>query len=200
MTQSRVVALICLLSASLGGVWAQAADSRPTAASKSSAASKSPPARAAVKSPLRASNAKPVSKPVPKPVATPALEPESVDERELVRMPSPARLAMRAEMRERTVALDEVMQLLASGKVEAAGEVALERLGVPVWGAHQKLSKQAQPEQYMPDAMRRMALEGYRAASDFATVARTGDRTTTIAMLPALTGSCAQCHKSYRVR
>jgi hypothetical protein len=122
------------------------------------------------------------------------------DERDLIKMPSPARLAMRAEMRERTVALDEVMKLLATGKVREAGELALLRLGVPVWGTHAKLPKPARPEQYMPEAMRRMALEGYRAASDFATVARTGDRETAIAMLPMLTGSCANCHRSYRIR
>jgi len=122
------------------------------------------------------------------------------DERELVPMPWQARVAVRAEMRELTVALDEVMKRLVAGKVEEAGEIALDRMGVPVWGAHQKLPKPARPEQYMPEAMRRMALEGYRAASDFATVARTGDRETAIAMLPMLTGSCANCHQSYRIR
>lgn len=122
------------------------------------------------------------------------------DERELVKMPSPARLAMRAEMRERMIALDTVMQLMSAGKVKEAGELALLRLGVPVWGGHAKLPRPARPEQYMPEAMRRMALEGFRAASDFATVARTGDRETAFAMLPMLTGSCANCHQSYRIR
>jgi len=144
---------------------------------------------------------KPTPKIEPKPVAAAGLLPAaSKDERELVPMPWQARVAMRAEMRERTVALDEIMKLLVAGKVEDAGETALFRLGVPVWGSHQKLPKPAQPEQYMPDAMRTMALEGYRAASDFATVARTGDRATAFAMLPMLTGSCARCHESYRIR
>ena len=122
------------------------------------------------------------------------------DERELVPMPWQARVAVRAEMRALTVALDDVMNRLVAGKVEEAGEIALDRMGVPVWGTHQKLPKPAQPEQYMPEAMRSMALEGYRAASDFATVARTGDRATAFAMLPMLTGSCAKCHESYRIR
>lgn len=144
---------------------------------------------------------KPAPEVKPKSVAAAGVIPVvAKDERELIQMPSPARLAMRAEMRERTVALDEVMKLLVAGKVQDAGETALDRLGVPVWGGHQKLPKQAQPEQYMPEAMRNMALEGYRAASDFATVARTGDRTTAFAMLPMLTGSCANCHESYRIR
>jgi len=45
-----------------------------------------------------------------------------------------------------------------------------------------------------------MAFEGYKAASDFATVALTGDQATATALLPQLTGSCAQCHKAYRIR
>lgn len=144
---------------------------------------------------------KPVPKVEPKPVAVVGGVPAvGKDERVLVPMPWQARVAVRAEMRELTVALDEVMKLMVAGKVEEAGEMALERMGVPVWGSHQKLPKPAQPEQYMPEAMRSMALEGYRAASDFATVARTGDRTTTFAMLPMLTGSCAKCHESYRIR
>ena len=41
---------------------------------------------------------------------------------------------------------------------------------------------------------------GYKGASDFATVALTGDQATATALLPQLTGSCAQCHKAYRIR
>lgn len=222
VTRSLLLALLCLSPCLLGGAQANAVEGKPAAKPARAAGVKAAPA-AKAKQPGRAVAVKPASapkakqgravaakpapvvkaapKPEPKPVATAGLLPAAgKDERVLVPMPWQARVAMRAEMRERTVALDEIMKLLVAGKVEDAGETALFRLGVPVWGSHQKLPKPAQPEQYMPEAMRTVALDGYRAASDFATVARTGDRATAFAMLPMLTGSCARCHESYRIR
>lgn len=107
---------------------------------------------------------------------------------------------MREEMRGRMSALDEVMRLLTAGKVADAGEVAQLRLGVALWGNHRKLEKVAQPEQYMPEDMRTLALDSYKAASDFATVALTGDKETAQALLPQLTAGCAQCHQTFRIR
>nr|MBL8412681.1 cytochrome c [Dechloromonas sp.] len=215
MRRSLLFVLLCLSPCLLGGVQASAVEGTPVA--RPAPAAKAKPGRAIAVKPAspswgkqgKAVAAKPVlaagGKPAPKseqnPVAVVGVAAViGKDERELVPMPWQARVAVRAEMRELTVALDEVMKRLVAGKVEEAGEIALDRMGVPVWGAHQKLPKPARPEQYMPEAMRRMALEGYRAASDFATVARTGDRETAIAMLPMLTGSCANCHQSYRIR
>lgn len=229
MTRSLLFALFCLSLCLLGGAQANAVEGKP-AVKPVPAAKAKPGQAVAVKpaSASKVKQGKPVAtrpapaavaktgaargaKPAPVMKAAPKVEPKPVaavgvvpvvgkDERELVPMPWQARVAMRAEMRERTVALDEIMKLLVAGKVEEAGETALDRMGVPVWGRHQKLPKPAQPEQYMPEAMRMMALDGYRAASDFATVARTGDRATAFAMLPMLTGSCAKCHESYRIR
>ncbi|MGB4063363.1 MAG: cytochrome c [Azonexus sp.] len=136
----------------------------------------------------------------PAPVSTPAKPDNANDERELIRMPSPARLAMRAEMRDRMSALDSVLQRMRDGQVVEAGQIAQIRLGVALWGNHSRLPKSAQPEQYMPQEMQTLALDGYKAASDFATVALTGDQHTATAMLPQLTGSCAQCHQAYRIR
>ena len=136
----------------------------------------------------------------PVPVSTPAKPDNANDERELIRMPSPARLAMRAEMRDRMAALDAVLQRMRDGRVVEAGQIAQIRLGVALWGNHSRLPKEAQPEQYMPQEMQNLALDGYKAASDFATVALTGDQHTATAMLPQLTGSCAQCHQAYRIR
>lgn len=134
------------------------------------------------------------------PVFTPAKPDNANDERELIRMPSPARLAMRAEMRDRMLALDSVLQRMRDGQVVEAGQIAQIRLGVALWGNHSRLPKAAQPEQYMPQEMQNLALDGYKAASDFATVALTGDQHTATAMLSQLTGSCAQCHQAYRIR
>ena len=207
MTRSLLFVLLCLSTCLLGGVPVSAVEGKPTA--KPAPAAKAKPGRAAAVKPVSAAKTKqsrqvasnPASKSEPNPVAVVGVAAViGKDERELVPMPWQARVAVRAEMRALTVALDEVMKRLVAGKVEEAGEIALDRMGVPVWGAHQKLPKSAQPEQYMPESMRNMALEGYRAAGDFATVARTGDRTTAFAMLPMLTGSYAKCHESYRIR
>lgn len=155
--------------------------------------------------PPPAARALPKKRAVPAKLAVPSARPIAAavtpdDARQLVRMPSPARLAMREEMRGRMSALDEVMRLLAAGKVNDAGEVARLQLGVALWGNHRKLDKVAQPEQYLPEEMRTLALDSYKAASDFATVALTGDRETAQALLPQLTAGCAQCHQRYRIR
>ena len=43
-------------------------------------------------------------------------------------------------------------------------------------------------------------MDGHKAASEFARIAATGDRDTTIAALPSLTAACVACHYSYRLR
>ncbi|MDP2880925.1 MAG: cytochrome c [Azonexus sp.] len=154
----------------------------------------------AVKKTVAAKKAAPAKIVQPAPVALPAAPDNFYDERELIRMPSPARLALRAEMRDRMAALDAVLQRLNEGRVVEAGQIAQFRLGVAVWWNHTQLPAIAQPEQYMPQKMQDLALDGYKAASDFATVALTGDQHTATAMLPQLTGSCAQCHEAYRIR
>jgi hypothetical protein len=154
----------------------------------------------AVKKTVAAKKTTPAKIVQPAPVALPAPPDNFYDERELIRMPSPARLALRAEMRDRMAALDTVLQRLNEGRVVEAGQIAQFRLGVAVWWNHTKLPANAQPEQYMPQKMQDLALDGYMAASDFATVALTGDQQTATAMLPQLTGSCAQCHQAYRIR
>lgn len=157
------------------------------------------PAKKAVQSPPPVIAGRTEAK-APKPVPAPMLADGAHDERELIKMPSSARLALRAEMRDRMAALDAVLQRLSEGKVEEAGQIAQLRLGVAAWWHHTQLPAAAQPEQYMPPAMQTLALDGYKAATDFATVALTGDRHTATAMLPQLTGSCTQCHQAYRIR
>ena len=173
-----------------------------TVAAKKTVAVKKPlPARKTVPAPSSASAKMADPTPIkPAPVPAPAEADSSRDERELVKMPSSARLAMRAEMRDRMAALDAVLQRLNAGQVVEAGQIAQLRLGVAVWGKHDRLPNAARPEQYMPPAMQSLAFDGYKAASDFATVALTGDQHTVTAMLPQLTGSCAHCHQAYRIR
>jgi cytochrome c556 len=52
----------------------------------------------------------------------------------------------------------------------------------------------------MPPAMHGVGMDGHQAASEFAAVARTGDRDKALALLPNLTSACVACHFSFRTR
>ncbi|MBS1144010.1 MAG: hypothetical protein H6R14_1416 [Proteobacteria bacterium] len=209
MKAAAVLLGLAWLALAPGALGATPPAKKPVAAKKTATPPKTAAARkpAAVKKPVPAKKALPAPpKPAdvtarkPAPAPLPAVSDGAHDERELIKMPSPARLALRAEMRDRMAALDAVLQRLNEGKVEEAGQIAQLRLGIAVWWNHTRLPANAQPEPYMPPAMQTLALDGYKAASDFATVALTGDRHTATAMLPQLTGSCTQCHQAYRIR
>lgn len=197
-----LLGLACILMAQ-GALGKTATNKKAVTAKKTAIVKKTAGAKKVVRAPapsrakvVQAKKAPPSAVPVPLPSAPD----NAADERELVKMPSPARLALRAEMREQMVALDAVLQRMRDGQVAEAGEIAQIGLGMAVWGKHGKLPKAVQPEQYMPQKMQDLALDGYRAASEFATVALTGDPYTATAMLSQLTGSCAQCHQAYRIR
>ena len=48
--------------------------------------------------------------------------------------------------------------------------------------------------------MHGIGMDGHQAASEFAAVARTGDRDKALALLPNLTSACVACHFSFRTR
>jgi hypothetical protein len=52
----------------------------------------------------------------------------------------------------------------------------------------------------MPPAMHGIGMDGHKAVSEFAAVAKTGDRDKALALLPNLTSACVGCHFSYRTR
>jgi hypothetical protein len=122
------------------------------------------------------------------------------DTRQLVAMPPAAQEALREEMLGNVAALNEVLTLLAAGKVKEAGAVAEAQLGQSAMGKHRNKPFAARPGPHMPPAMHGLGMDGHQAASEFARVAATGDRDQTIALLPSLTGSCVACHLSYRIR
>lgn len=122
------------------------------------------------------------------------------DARELVKLPVPAQDALREEMQGNLVALNEVLSLMAAGKIREAGEVAEAKLGRSAMGKHRDKPFDARPGPYMPPAMHGIGMDGHRAASEFAAAARTGDRDKALALLPNLTTACVACHFSYRTR
>ena len=122
------------------------------------------------------------------------------DARQLVKLPPPAQDALREEMQGNLVALNEVLSLLAAGKVREAGEAAETKLGLSAMGKHRDKPFDARPGPHMPPAMHGIGMDGHKAASEFAAAAKTGDRDKTLALLPNLTSGCGACQYSYRTR
>ena len=122
------------------------------------------------------------------------------DARQLAPMPAAAEATVRAEMRANLLALNEILVLVAAGKVKEAGELAEKELGVSAMGRHRGQPVDARPGPHMPPAMHATGIDGHRAASEFARIAATGDRDQTIAALPSLTSGCVACHYAYRIR
>ena len=122
------------------------------------------------------------------------------DSRQLAPLPPPAQEALREEMRGNLLAINEILSLMAAGKVKEAGQLAETSLGQSAMGRHRGKPLDARPGAHMPPAMHEIGLDGHRAASEFARVAATGDRDKAIAELPKLTGACVACHYSWRTR
>jgi len=122
------------------------------------------------------------------------------DTRQLVKLPAPAQEALREEMQGNLVALNEVLSLIAAGKIKEAGEAAETKLGMSARGKHRDKPFDARPGPHMPPAMHGIGMDGHKAASEFAAAAKTGDRDKALALLPNLTSACVACHYSYRTR
>ena len=122
------------------------------------------------------------------------------DTRQLVPMPSAAQESLRQEMLDNLVAVNEVLSLMAEGKVKEAGEAAEAKLGVSAMGKHRSKPFDARPGPHMPPAMHGIGIDGHKAVSEFAAVAKTGNRDKALALLPNLTAACVGCHFSYRTR
>jgi hypothetical protein len=125
---------------------------------------------------------------------------QAEDARQLARLPGPAQESLRQEMLDNLVAVNEVLTLMAEGKVKEAGEAAEAKLGMSAMGKHRSKPFDARPGPHMPPAMHGIGMDGHKAVSEFAAVAKTGDRDKALALLPNLTAACVGCHFSYRTR
>jgi len=122
------------------------------------------------------------------------------DTRQLAKLPAPAQESLRQEMLDNLVAVNEILTLMAAGKVREAGEAAEAKLGMSAMGKHRGKPFDARPGPHMPPAMHGIGMDGHKAASEFAAVAKTGDRDKALALLPNITAACVGCHFSYRTR
>jgi hypothetical protein len=122
------------------------------------------------------------------------------DPRQLVSLPAAAQASLRAEMLANLRALNEILTLVADGKLKGAGDLAEQELGRSAMGKNRSQPMEARPGPHMPPAMHGLGLDGHQAASEFARIAATGDRDKTVAALPLLTASCVSCHHAFRAR
>ncbi|MDP3540266.1 MAG: cytochrome C [Azonexus sp.] len=122
------------------------------------------------------------------------------DTRQLATLPLPAQESLRVEMIDNLVRLNEILELMAAGKVKEAGVLAESSLGESAMGKHRSKPLDARPGPHMPPAMHGIGMDGHKAASAFAKVAATGDRDQAISLLPNLTAACVGCHAAYRTR
>ena len=122
------------------------------------------------------------------------------DARQLVKLPAPAQEALREEMQGNLLAINEILTLMAAGKVKEAGQLAETSLGKSAMGKHRDKPFNARPGPHMPPAMHEIGIDGHTAASEFAKAAATGDREKALSLLPNLTGGCVACHYSWRTR
>jgi hypothetical protein len=116
------------------------------------------------------------------------------------KLPPAAQEALRQEMLDNLLAVNEILSLLAEGKVREAGDAAEAKLGRSAMGKHRDKPIDARPGPHMPPAMHGIGMDGHKAASEFAAAAKGGDRDKALALLPNLTSGCVACHFSYRTR
>ncbi|MBK7023120.1 MAG: cytochrome C [Sulfuritalea sp.] len=122
------------------------------------------------------------------------------DNRQLATLPPAAQEALREEMQGNLLAINEILTLMAAGKVKEAGQLAETSLGKSAMGKHRDKPFNARPGPHMPPAMHEIGIDGHTAASEFAKAASTGDREKALSLLPNLTGGCVACHYSWRTR
>ena len=120
------------------------------------------------------------------------------DHRQLVTMPEESRELMRQDMLDHMSALSEIIGHLASNDLDAAADVAENRLGRSSMGKHRGTGMG--PGKFMPPEMRSIGWGMHDAASELSTLARQGDLKGAYSALQKVTGSCVACHYSYRTR
>ncbi|MCM2306315.1 MAG: hypothetical protein NDI91_02450 [Sulfuritalea sp.] len=124
----------------------------------------------------------------------------AADTRALAPLPPAAQESLREEMLGNLLAINEILTLIAAGKVREAGQLAETSLGQSAMGKHRGKPLDARPGAHMPPAMHEIGMEGHRAVSEFAKAAASGDREKALAELPKLTSGCVACHYSWRTR
>ena len=118
------------------------------------------------------------------------------DTRVPVELPPMMQQHMLANMRDHLETLDALLGHLAKDELDAAADLAEQRLGMSSLDDHGA----AHMAQFMPEGMRAAGTAMHRAASRFARVAVEGDRDRALAALREVSAACVACHRGYRIR
>ena len=118
------------------------------------------------------------------------------DTRQLVKLPERMQEHMLSNMRDHLVAINEILVLMAYGKLEDAATVAESRLGMSSLESHGASHMAG----FMPQEMRDIGIRMHRAASRFAIKAQEGELLPAYRTLSEVTTSCVACHAAYRIR
>jgi hypothetical protein len=123
---------------------------------------------------------------------------DSGDPRQLVSMPDRTRQYMQDDMLDNLSALNEILGHLANDNLDAAADVAETRMGKSSRGKHHGTGMG--PGRFMPLEMRKIGRGMHFAATDFAQIAKQGDKKSAYAALQKVTTACVMCHYSYRTQ
>lgn len=125
------------------------------------------------------------------------------DARQLVQLPAQMQEHMLANMRDHLSSLNDLLAALAEGKVQQAGDIAENRIGMSSLGLHGS----DHLAQFMPAPMREMGMSLHHAASRLAVAAADAEVENTasaqrkvFAALHDITDACNACHAAYRLR
>ena len=146
-----------------------------------------------------------------------AMDPTS-DQREVVEMPSQAKIIFLKNMRGHMESLDLIIAALAENDLTEAAIVAEMTMGSGQGKKKQceddsaKKEHQHKPDQshsnhqkksfgkFMPKEMKMMGMQLHIAANEFADVAREGNMGDAYKSLRNISAACVACHQSYQVK
>ena len=125
------------------------------------------------------------------------------DTREFVELPPMMQEHMLSNMRDHLAALNEILNELADGNVDAAAKIAEARLGMSSLSLHGA----EHFAQFIPKGMGEIGTQMHRAASRFVIVAQDAELSPgresqhkVYRALQEITENCNACHQSYRIR
>jgi len=118
------------------------------------------------------------------------------DERQLVQLPEMMQQHMMSNMRDHLTAINEILVHMGDGELDAAAEIAEQRLGMSAMGSHGA----SHMAKFMPEGMRQAGTSMHRAASRFALKAEEGEPLPAYKILAEVTSACTVCHSGYRIQ
>lgn len=123
--------------------------------------------------------------------------PFDVSSRQTIDLPPNVVQALRGEMVELLGNLQRVQSLSAEGKFIEAADLVDKTMGS---NAMSNFTAAIRPDMFMPPAMRTLAQDLHRSASEWAVALRSFDRRQADSALANVIGSCSACHQGFQLR